>query len=89
MYKDANMWVPANDYGVEPGMHYFDADGKMYVPDLEHGVKKIISENGKLYITVDGVKLVNGLYELDGEYYYAGSDGALAVSKSVFLSTTF
>ena len=29
MYKDANMWVPANDYGVEPGMHYFGADGKM------------------------------------------------------------
>ena len=29
MYKDANMWVPANDYGVEPGMHYFDAEGRM------------------------------------------------------------
>ena len=29
MYKDANMWVPANSYGVEPGMHYFDAEGKM------------------------------------------------------------
>ena len=29
MYKDATMWVPANDYGVEPGMHSFDAEGKM------------------------------------------------------------
>ena len=29
LYKDANMWVPANDYGVKPGMHYFGADGKM------------------------------------------------------------
>ena len=29
MYKDATMWVPANSYGVEPGMHYFDAEGKM------------------------------------------------------------
>ncbi len=29
MYKGANMWVPANSYGVEPGMHYFGADGKM------------------------------------------------------------
>ena len=29
MYKDANMWVPVNDYGVEPGMHSFDAEGKM------------------------------------------------------------
>ena len=29
MYKDATMWVPANSYGVEPGVHYFDAEGKM------------------------------------------------------------
>ncbi|MDY5860284.1 MAG: hypothetical protein SPJ77_04805, partial [Eubacteriales bacterium] len=29
MYKDANMWVPANNYGVEAGMHYFDANGIM------------------------------------------------------------
>ena len=29
MYKDATMWVPANSYGVEPGMHYFDAEGRM------------------------------------------------------------
>ena len=29
MYKDANMWVPANGYGVDPGMHYFDAEGRM------------------------------------------------------------
>ena len=29
MYKGATMWVPANSYGVEPGMHYFGADGKM------------------------------------------------------------
>jgi len=29
MYKDATMWVPANSYGVEPGMHYFGAEGRM------------------------------------------------------------
>ena len=29
MYNDSTMWVPANDYGVEPGMHSFDAEGKM------------------------------------------------------------
>ena len=31
MYKDATMWVGANNYGVEPGMHHFNADGKMAV----------------------------------------------------------
>ena len=87
MYKDANMWVGVNDYGVEPGMHYFDAEGKMFVPDVEHGVKKIVSEDGKLYFTVDGVKMANSLCELDGEYYFAQYSGELAVSKSAYVET--
>ena len=87
MYKDANMWVPANDYGVKPGMHYFGADGKMVVPNLETGVRKIVEENGNLYFTIDGVKMTGGLYELDGEYYYAQNNGALAVNKSAYVDT--
>ena len=88
MYKDANMWVPANDYGIEPGMHYFDADGKMFVPDTVNGVKKIVNENGKLYFTIDGVKMVNGLYELDGAYYFARYDGTLVTNGSAYVETT-
>ena len=88
MYKDANMWVPANDYGVDAGMHYFDADGKMYVPNLESGTRKIIEENGKLYYTVDGVKLTNGLYELDGEYYFAQYNGVLLTNGSTYVETS-
>ena len=87
MYKDANMWVGINDYGIEPGMHYFDAEGRMFVPDAEHGIKKIVNENGKLYFTVDGVKMANSLCELDGEYYFAQYSGELAVSKSVYVET--
>ncbi len=87
MYKDANMWVPANDYGVKPGMHYFGADGKMVVPNLETGVRKIVEENGELYFTIDGVKMVGGLYELDGAYYYAQNNGELAAGKSVYVDT--
>ena len=88
MYKDANMWVPANDYGVEPGMHYFDAEGKMFVPNVETGVKKIVAENGKLYFTIDGVKMVNGLYELDGAYYFARYDGTLVTNGSAYVETS-
>ena len=86
MYKDATMWVGANDYGIEGGMYYFDADGKMFIPDLEHGVKKIVSENGKLYMTVDGVKLTSGLQELDGEYYYAQTNGELVTGRTIWVS---
>ena len=88
MYKNANMWVPANDYGVEPGMHYFDADGKMFVPDTVNGKRAIVAENGKLYFTIDGVKMVNGLYELDGAYYFARYDGTLVTNGSAYVETT-
>ena len=87
MYKDANMWVGDNPYGIEGGIHYFGKDGKMFVPDLENGEKKIISENGKLYLTIDGVKLSEGLYELDGDYYYVQGNKELAVNKDIYVTT--
>ena len=88
MYKDANMWVPANDYGVKPGMYYFDADGKMVVPNLETGVRKIVTEDGNLYFTIDGARMYNGLYELDGEYYYARANGQLVVDNVAYIDAT-
>ena len=85
MYKDATMWVGDNDYGIEGGMYYFAADGKMSVPDIENGKKAIVEKDGKLYFTIDGAYMTNGLYELDGEYYYAQSNSILAVSKTVWV----
>lgn len=29
LYKDKNLWVGSNSYGIEAGMHYFDAEGRM------------------------------------------------------------
>ena len=88
MYKDATMWVPANSYGIEPGMYYFGAEGKMVVPNLETGVRKIVTEDGNLYFTIDGARMKNGLYELDGEYYYVNYDGTLAVKCSAYVSVS-
>ena len=87
LYKDATLWVADNEeYGFTGGMYYFDADGKMVVPDMEHGQKKIVSDGGDLYLTIDGKRMTDGLYELDGEYYYAHSSGKLAVNKAVYAS---
>ena len=81
------LWVADNkEYGFTGGMYYFDADGKMVVPDMEHGQKKIVSEGGDLYLTIDGKRMTDGLHELDGEYYYAHSSGKLAVNKAVYVS---
>ena len=86
MYKDATMWVGGNDYGIEGGMYYFGADGKMVLPDLENGVKKIVNKEGNLYLTIDGAYMYNGLYELDGDYYYAKPNGTLAVAETTWVS---
>ena len=89
MYKDATMWVTGdNAYGFVGGMYYFDADGKMVVPNLETGVRKIVEVDGKRYFTIDGARMANGLYELNGEYYYVNYDGALAVKCSAYVSVS-
>ena len=88
MYSSATLWVGPNDYGIVGGMYYFGADGKMVVPDLENGQKAVVvADDGTMYFTVDGARMVSGIYELDGEYYYAHSSGALAVNESVYLDT--
>ncbi|HCG67075.1 MAG TPA: hypothetical protein DEW22_00100 [Clostridiales bacterium] len=88
MYSSATLWVGPNDYGIVGGMYYFGADGKMEVPDLENGQKAVVvADDGTMYFTVDGARMVSGIYELDGEYYYAHSNGALAVNESVYLDT--
>ena len=85
MYKDATMWVPANSYGIEPGMYYFGAEGKMVIPDMVNGEKKIVTEDGKLYFTIDGARMYSGLYELEGAYYYALSNGQLVVDGVAYI----
>ena len=86
LYKNATLWVADNTYGISAGMYSFGADGKMIVPDLENGVKAIVSENGKLYFTIDGARMFRGLYERNGEYYYANSNGELVVNSSAYIN---
>mgnify|MGYP002795605775 CR=1 FL=1 len=87
MYKNANMWVSSNDYGIKSGLHYFGEDGKMVNPDVENGKKQIVEKGGKLYLMIDNSLAPEGLYEIDGEYYYAQADGTLAVDKDIYATT--
>ena len=87
MYKNANMWVSSNDYGIKSGLHYFGEDGKMVNPDVENGKKQIVEKGGKLYLMIDKSLAPEGLYEIDGEYYYAQADGTLTVDKDIYATT--
>jgi|GEM_PF-1418218 len=87
MYQDATMWIGAdNAFGLAAGYYYFDTEGKLFVADLETGVAKIVYENGYYYFVVDGVKQVSGIYELDGDYYYAKNDGKLYANTTLYLT---
>ena len=87
LYKDTTLWVGANDYSVTNGIYYFDEEGKMKIPDPENGIRAITEENGKKHFTIDGARMYNGLYELDGAYYYAKHNGELAVNCSAYVGT--
>ena len=87
MQRDVTLWVGSNNYGFTAGYYYFQADGTMLIPDLENGKKEIVSSNGSLYFMIDGVTMKGGLYELDGEYYYAQNNGKLVVSTSIWISS--
>ena len=85
MYKDANMWVGDNPYGIEGGMYYFNETGKMVLPDIENGEKKIVEKDGKLYLMIDKSFAPEGLYELDGDYYYVQANREVATDMAFYL----
>ncbi|MBR6622306.1 MAG: phosphodiester glycosidase family protein [Ruminococcus sp.] len=58
----------------------FGEDGKMLNPPeaLKNG---IVSEDGKLFYYVDGVKTYGGLILIDGAYYYVRTSGEIVVNR--------
>ena len=86
MYADKTTYIGANDYGFAKGYYTFQADGTMFIPDLINGKREIIKKDGKLYFTIDGVVMKNGLNELDGEYYYSKPDGTLVVGAMYWVN---
>ena len=68
LYKDADLWVGANDYGVAAGMYHFDTDGRMVIPEpqIKNG---FVEENGATYYYVDNVA-AKGLTKIGEDYYF-------------------
>ena len=59
----------------------FGADGKML-----NGVEEV---DGKLYLYKNGTTVTYGLYEVDGEYYFADWGGVLKTDGRYYVDTTF
>ena len=52
-------------------------------PEVKSG---IVSEGGKLWWYVDGVKTYGGLMQIDGDYYYARSSGEILTNRTYWIT---
>ena len=85
MYTNTRLWVGgSNPYGIPGGYYDFGPDGKMILTEgpKYNGIVKI---DGELFYMINGVKQRDGLYEVDGEFYYADENGVLATSEIVHI----
>lgn len=81
---DRTYWITKTNGILPEGSYAFAADGKMRIE------RKITIENvdGVLYCYREGTPFYAGLFELDGNYYYARSNSQLVVGRSYWISKT-
>jgi len=73
-----------NGYLVEGGYTIGD-DGIIEHAENLQGIQTL---DGTKYYLIDGVKVAIGLVKVDGEYYYARSNGALVIGQDYYISKT-
>ncbi|MDO4622412.1 MAG: phosphodiester glycosidase family protein [Eubacteriales bacterium] len=79
-------WISKTNGLMDEKSYAFDEDGKMII---EKTVKNgIVSENGSLFYYVNGTLTYAGLFELDGDYYYAKTSGEVIHGRSYWISKT-
>ena len=77
----------------------FGADGKMInppvvepeqpeIPEAPEVKNGIVSEDGKLWWYVNGVKTYGGLMLIDGDYYYARTSGEIVTNRTYWPTKT-
>ena len=93
--KGTDAWVEKNhaegenDRGMLPKWGYvFDENGVIVHDDVAlNGV--VETEPGVYYYYIDGVKVHYGMFEQDGEYYYADRTGKLITGKTYWCSDNY
>ena len=80
-------WISKTNDIMPAGFYDFADDGKMIIKTEEPTTKPdetkngIFKEDGTLYYYVKGEKNYAGLFELDGNYYYANSYGIISTGR--------
>ena len=86
--RGRGYWVTranTDSTGYQPGYYTFDETGRM-IPFVKNG---FVEEAGTLYYYIDGTRYSGGLFEVDGEYYYARtSNGEIVRNRSYWITKT-
>ena len=78
---DGKYWVDTTYCDLPIGEYTFGEDGKML-----NGVAEV---DGTKYLYFDGKTSTKGLFEIDGEYYYASWGGVLQTGGKYWVDTTY
>lgn len=81
--KTDNRYYVTNTYCDLPGgkEYTFDADGKML-----NGIEEV---DGTKYLYINGSTSLCGLYEVDGDYYYAYWGGVIMTDGQYYVTNTY
>ncbi|MCH5184035.1 MAG: hypothetical protein J1E00_07655, partial [Oscillospiraceae bacterium] len=95
LVRNQNYWVTKTNDLLPEGIYTFGEDGKMIqgeepeVPvEPQEPINGIVEEDGELYYYEDGVRVYAGLIQIDGDYYYVRSNGALVRNRSYWVTKT-
>nr|MBQ8244702.1 InlB B-repeat-containing protein [Oscillospiraceae bacterium] len=86
-----SYWITKTN-GILPEKSYtFDDQGRMIdaaPSQKDPGKNGIYEEDGSLYYYEDGLRTYGGLMEIDGDYYYAKTDGEVVNSRKYWITKT-
>jgi glucan-binding YG repeat protein len=89
--RGRSYWISKTNDLMTEGSYTFDEDGRMVVPqepDPSEAKQGIVSEDGSLWWYVDGKRTYAGVFELDGSYYYAKTNGEVVHGQRYWISKT-
>lgn len=83
LVRNTSIWATVTNDILPFAKYTFDEVGRIQIK------KGFVEENGEIYYYIKGVKYTTrGMFEVDGEIYYAKADGALVRNTSIWTTVT-
>ncbi len=77
-----NYWVEKTNDLLPQWGYYFDANGVILHDDTSKN--GVLEEDGGKYFYIDGIRVHLGMFEMDGDLYYAKSNGQLVTDRTYY-----